>query len=201
MENFMTAEESLQIIRRSIANSRKNMKDASFYYILWGWALIFASITNYAVLKYYIQAEAYAGLWWKSLLVWAIFLILATLILQIKISRSSKKEKVVTHIDRFISILWLSAGVIMGLMVFLSFKVDSYPTPFILAITALATFVSGAIVRYKPLIYGGIVFLFASVLSIYVSGLEQLLIFAAAVALGYLLPGYLLKITKTDQDV
>ncbi|MDA3905931.1 MAG: hypothetical protein PF484_07635 [Bacteroidales bacterium] len=201
MENKMTIEESFKIIQKSIANSRKNMREASFYYLLWGWTLILASLTNYFVLRYYIQAEAYAGTWWKSLLAWTIFLVSAAIILRIKNSRSTKREKVVTHIDRFISILWLGSGIIMGLMVFLSFKVNSYPTPFILAITALATFVSGAIVRYKPLIFGSIIFLAASIISIYVSGLEQLLVFAAAVALGYLFPGYLLKVIKTDEDV
>ncbi len=197
----MTIEESLQIIQKSISNSRKNMRDGSFYYLLWGWSLILASLSNYAVLRYYIQAEAYAGLWWKSMLVWIIFLGIAALIQFMQIARSSEKEKVITHLDRYITILWLSAGVIMALMVFLSFKVNSYPTPFILGITALATFVSGAMVRYKPLMIGGFIFLLASIISIYFGGLEQLIVFAIAMALGYLIPGYLLRTIKIDENV
>lgn len=201
MEKTMTPEESLQIIQKSISNSRKNMREASFYYILWGWALILASIANYAMLKYYIQNESYAGLWWKSCIIWLVFVTIAMVIQRVKITRSNGGDKVITHLDRYITTLWLSSGGIMVLMVFLAFKVDSYPVPFILGITALATFVSGMMVKYIPLIVGGLIFLASAILSMYIGGLEQLLVFAGAMILGYLIPGYLLRTIKNGNDV
>lgn len=201
MEKIMTPEESLQVIQKTISNSRRNMREGSFYYVLWGWALILASLANYAMLKYYIQKEIYTGLWWKSFLVWMIFLVIGTVIQRIRIARTPGRDKVITHLDRYITILWLTSGAIMGLMVFLAYMVDSYPVPFILGITALATFVSGMMVRYIPLIIGGFVFLIASVIAIYIGGLEQLLIFAGAMVLGYLVPGYMLRTIKNGNDV
>lgn len=201
MKNTMTPEESLQIIQKTISNSRRNMREGSFYYILWGWMLILASLSNYAVLRYYIIKEAYASLWWKSLLIWIIYVAIAMLIQYVQNNRSLQREKVFSHLDRYIATLWLTSGVIMALMVFFAFKVDSYPVPFILGITALATFVSGMMVRYTPLIVGGIVFLIAAVIAIYIGGLEQLLVFAGAMILGYLIPGYMLRTIKNGNDV
>jgi hypothetical protein len=31
-------------------------------------------------------------------------------------SRASKKERVVTHLDRYITIVWVTAGLLMGLI-------------------------------------------------------------------------------------
>ncbi len=201
MKDTMTPEESLQIIQKTISNSRKNMREGSFYYLLWGWGLILASLSNYAVLRYYITKEAYASLWWKSLLTWMIYIGIAMIIQYVHTTRASRKEKVFTHLDRYITTLWLSSGAIMALMVFFAFKVDSYPVPFILGITALATFVSGMMVRYTPLIVGGVIFLISAILAMYVGGLEQLLVFAGAMILGYLIPGYMLRTIKNGSDV
>ena len=201
MEKTMTPEESLQIIRKTISNSRKNMREARFYYVLWGWAFILASLCNYAMLKYYIQRESYGALWWKSLIIWVVFVAIAMVIQRIKVTRKPVGGKVVTHLDQYITILWLSAGVIMALMVFFAFKVDSYPVPFILGIVALATFVSGMMVKYTPLVVGGIIFLVSAVLAIYLGGLEQLLVFAGAMVLGYLIPGYMLRTINNGDDV
>ena len=54
MEKTLTPEESLRIIQRSISNSRRNMREGSFYYLLWGWSLILASLANYFLIRYLI---------------------------------------------------------------------------------------------------------------------------------------------------
>lgn len=59
MEKTLTPEESIQIIQRSISNSRKNMREGSFYYLLWGWALILASLANYFLIRRLITLERY----------------------------------------------------------------------------------------------------------------------------------------------
>ena len=47
MEKNLTPEESLQIIRKFVVYSRRNLREGSFYYLLWGWALILAGLANY----------------------------------------------------------------------------------------------------------------------------------------------------------
>ena len=201
MEKTMTPEESLQIIQKSIVHSRENMREGSHFYILWGWALILGALSNYVLIRYLISQQAFEGIWWKSLLTWLVFVGTAFIIQLVMTSRFQRKKMVKTHLSRYISTLWLSAGIVMALMVFFAIKLDTYPTALILAITAIPTFVSGNMVRYIPQMVGGAIFLIASVIALHVNGTDQLLVFAGAVLLGYLVPGYILRYTKNGDDV
>ena len=201
MEQTLTPEESLQIIQKSILNSRKNMRDGSFFYLLWGWTLILSSLTNYFLINYLIKIEQYEGIWIKSLLTWLAFVTVAMVIQFTKISRASKVERVKTHLDRYIMIIWMAAGILMTLMVFLSSMVDSTPTPFILGVTAMAAGVTGLMVKFRPVFLGAIVFFIAAVVASFLNGTDQLLVFAAAIALGYLIPGYILRKIKSENNV
>ena len=126
----------------------------------------------------------------------------AAMIIQfIVMSRSGKGERVKTHLDRYITIVWVSAGLLITLMVFLSIKVETYPTPFILGVTAMATAVSGLMIRFRPLVIGSFVFLVAAVLATFLRGTDQLLFFSAAMVLGYLIPGYILRYSKNGNYV
>jgi hypothetical protein len=201
MEKTLTPEESLRIIQKSISISRKNMREGSFYYLLWGWALILASLANYFLIRYLIGQERYDDIMLMSLLAWGVFIIVAMIIQFVYQSRVSKRERVVTHLDRYITIVWITAGLLMGLMAFLSLKLDSYPTPFILGVTAMATAVSGLMLRFRPLVIGAVIFLAAAVISSFMRGTDQLLVFAVAMALGYLIPGYIIRSLKNGDSV
>lgn len=201
MEKTLTPEESLRIIQKSISNSRKNMREGSFYYLLWGWALILASLANYFLIRYLIGQERYDDIMLMSLLAWGVFIIAAMIIQFVYQSRVSKRERVVTHLDRYITIVWITAGLLMGLMAFLSLKLDAYPTPFILGVTAMATAVSGLMLRFRPLVIGAVIFLAAAVISSFMRGTDQLLVFAVAMALGYLIPGYIIRSLKNGDSV
>ncbi len=197
----MTPEESLQIIQKSILTSRKNMKEGSFYYLLWGWILLISSLLCYFVLRYLIMNEMYEGMYWKSLLCWVVPITTGVLIKMIFTRRRNREEKVRTHIDRYLTMLWYAAAITFILLVIISYFTDVYPTPFILAGVGLVTFVSGFMIRFNPLMIGGLVFSAAGIVAAFAPGLTQLLIFAIALVPGYLLPGYLLKISKNGNHV
>ena len=48
---------------------------------------------------------------------------------------------------------------------------------------------------------GALVFLAAAVISSFLSGTDQLLIFAVAMLLGYLIPGYIIRSLKNSENV
>ena len=177
------------------------MKDGSFYYLLWGWVLLIASLLCYFVLRYLIVNEIYEGMYWKSMLCWVVPIVGGLIIGKIIKMRKRKNEIVRTHIDRYLAILWTAAGFTFVIMVFICYLLDVYPTPFILVGVGLVTFVSGFMVRFNPLMIGGIIFSAAGIVSAFTPGLAQLLIFAAALVPGYLVPGYLLKVTKNGSNV
>lgn len=195
-EKLMTPEESIQFIRKSILNSRKNLKENGFYYLLWGWLLTFASLTNYFLIRYLHAKEMYEQIFIASSIAWAIFVAVGFVIVFIYKGKTGKKDIMVTHLDRVLTTIWLSAGVIFALIVLFCYHYESYPTPYILAITGMATFISGVMIRFTPLIGGGILFGVVSIISIFVPALSQLLVVAISLILGFLIPGYLLKTTK-----
>jgi hypothetical protein len=195
-EKTMTPEESLQFIKKTILNSRRNLKENGFYYLLWGWLLTFASLTNYFLIRYLHAKEMYEQIFITSTIVWGIFVAVGFIIVFIYISKTGKKYAIITHLDRIITTLWLTAGVVFVLIILFCYRYESYPTPYILAITGMTTFISGMMIRYTPLIGGGILFAVVSVISIFVPALSQLLLVAISLVLGFLIPGYLLKTSK-----
>jgi len=195
-EKTMTPEESLQIIQKSISTSRKNMKSGSFYYLLWGWVLLLSSLLCYFVIRYLIRNEIYDYMYVKSLLCWLVPIGAGFAIQFIRKGRQRNKQLVRTHIDRYLTILWSAAGITFILMLVICYMQDVFPTPFILAGVGLVTFVSGTVIRFSPLMIGGLVFAASAVVAAYTTGLGQLLVFAVAILPGYLLPGYLLRISK-----
>jgi len=195
-EKTMTPEESIQFIRKSITNSRKNLKENGFYYLFWGWLLTFASVTNYFLIRYLHAKELYKQIFIASSIAWAIFVAVGFIIIFIYKNKTGGRNLIITHLDRVLTTLWLTAGVVFVLIILFCYYDESYPTPYILAITGMATFISGIVIRFNPLIVGGILFGVISVISIFVPGLSQLLLVAISLVLGFLIPGYLLKTSK-----
>ena len=67
------------------------------------------------------------------------------------------------------------------------------PIPAILMITGMATFTTGMTLKFKPLVAGGIIFWVLTVVCFFVSPLDQLLVEAVGILLGYIIPGILLQ--------
>lgn len=47
MENQLDEQLSLKIIAEAIENTKSNFKDNGFFYLLWGWLVLFASLLEY----------------------------------------------------------------------------------------------------------------------------------------------------------
>ena len=65
--------------------------------------------------------------------------------------------------------------------------------PFFILFYGLGTFVSGRVLKFRPLVIGGIFNWALAIISVYVHFDYQLLIAAAAILTSYIIPGYLLR--------
>ncbi|MBS1625448.1 MAG: hypothetical protein JST83_15585, partial [Bacteroidetes bacterium] len=69
-------------------------------------------------------------------------------------------------------------------------------------ITGLVTFASGLMLRFRPMIAGGIVFFALTIACLWVQPVDQLLLEALGVLLGYIIPGIILRrLYKSQSDV
>lgn len=180
----LSHEESLTVIQNMIDMAKNKINETGFHFMLWGMLVILASLTQYLMITY-DRVEHSNWVW----------LIMSAIGVPIALIYEYKRKKVVqttTKFDRIYGFLWLGFGITLAVTIFVSISFQVNPIAFILSLVGLATFVSGAIYRFKPLVAGAIIFWFAAILCTQFERLDQLLINAAAIFAGYIIPGILL---------
>ncbi|MDZ4823442.1 MAG: hypothetical protein SH856_08285 [Flavobacteriales bacterium] len=192
-EKNMGHEESLRLIERTIASARNKFADDGFHFLLWGVLVILASLACYwlAMINYE-----------KNYLPWLIMPAIGAPLAIIYEIRKSKTASVRTSLDTYYHAVWMGFGVTLFAVIFFSVRHNLSPISFILAVTGLATFVSGRIFRFGPLTCGGFVFWIAAFIATFIDEGSQLLLNAGATLLGYIIPGTMLwKKAKEERHV
>ena len=183
----ISAQQSLDLIQTMIKQAQGNMLNNSFYFILWGWVVVFAYAGMYTLNKFTDYEHPYI-VWLIAIPAWIITFIYG--------SRQGRKAGKTTHLDRVNMWLWISFGLtILPFIVFIQ-KIDFNINPVILIITASPTLLAGIMLKFRPLILGGISFYVFGIVCFMVNPIDQFLIGAVAITCGYLIPGYLLKATR-----
>ena len=188
-ENF-SPEQSLQLIGTMVNKARNRYSENGHLYLLWGWAVFACCIVQFILLNV-IHFEQHYLVWFSMWLV---------LIYQFfYLRKQHKKIRVKAYTDEIIAAVWISFIVLMFLFGFLFGKLMGseyyrYLNPAYLALYGMPTVISGSILRFRPLIVGGVTCWVLSILSPFVAYEYQLLLLAAAVVAGWIIPGYLLRI-------
>lgn len=195
-KNNLTPEESFTIISKAIANFKMNYKESAKVFLLWGWVLTISSFSNFIILKILHSQEAYNLMGLYSLGNWLVFGLIGFTI-QFFILRKIKKEKVVySYLDGYIKNLWIVAASSFFIAIVLCIKLEIAPPPIMLLIGGIATTTSGLLIKFRPMVIGGMSFFIFSIATTFVSNEYIALIVGVAIICGYLIPGYLLKSAK-----
>lgn len=182
-QSKLSNEESLRIITRMIQTAKGNIKGNSFHFLLWGWVVTFGNLGHFYLMEFTDFAYPYA-VWLITIPTWIVSLLYGY--------RQSSKERVKTYSDFLIMWTWLAFTFSIVILIF-SGKFDALLTPIILLFAGIPTFMTGLILKFKPLIYGGSSFWIFSVIAFSVEPSYSLLVSAVAIIVGYLIPGYILK--------
>lgn len=184
-EKQMTHEESLELIQSMINTARNKVADDGFHLILWGILVIICCLLNYFLL--YAGYEKVAGLPW-------LFMPVVGVPIGIIYERRFRAGGGVrTVVDTNIKYLWWSYGFALFLVITYSVNIQVSPVPYILMITGMVTFASGLMLRFRPMMAGGVVFFLLTLACIWVRPVDQLLLEALGVLLGYIIPGIILR--------
>jgi hypothetical protein len=184
-EKNLSAQESLEIIQQMIMKTKSSLSDNSRYFLLWGWLSIFASIGDYLIIKFCFTNYHF--------LIWFMLPLIG---IPISIYYSKKyNERVNSHLSDFISILWTGFGITSLIIFGLIFINYNFPIlQIFLLFIGFCIFVTGRVIKFTPLTVGAIFcWICAIVCSFTYNMPEQLLIYAASIIVGYLIPGYILK--------
>jgi hypothetical protein len=191
-EKEISPEESLMLIQSMIGKARQRYTDNSIFFLLWGWIVLIASLMHYYLAIYTTYEDPYIG--WSLTFVGAI----ASAIIGAK---KGKKRIVKNYADKLYGWLWLSLGIAMFTVIFNGNAVDWNTTPFILLFAGVGTTVSGVMMNFKPLQFGGIAFWVLTIIAFQQTPDVQMLLLAIGVAVGYLIPGYIMRSNSKKHGV
>lgn len=192
-EKEFTPEESISLIRDMISKTKDSVADDSFYFLLWGW-LVFSCCIGAFVLKVLLHYPHHYYVWW--------LIPLGGVASWIYGSRQAKKQRVKSFVEESLDHLWIAVGLAFFALVIINIiSGTSWQTAFTyyILLYAIGTFVTGRLLRFKPLVYGSLVNFVLAVLSIRYSYDYQLLICATALLFSYIIPGHLLRLRYQKQ--
>jgi hypothetical protein len=193
-EKQMTPEESLNLIGEVISNTRNNLKTDSFFFLLWGWLIIGASLIETLILWNAGRMNEWGNVGLQSALDWFGLVIIGWIIQFFYIKKQYVKRGYKTFFGKVISYLWIISGCTIFLMVYLAMVRHESPEPYILAAISIPTVITGVMIRFRPLIIGGVLFILFAILAVNVqTDYIRSAVTALALICGYLVPGYLLR--------
>ncbi|MBP1669512.1 MAG: hypothetical protein H6Q21_1878 [Bacteroidetes bacterium] len=194
MENSekFNEESALKVISAMIEAARSDVRDNHFFYLLWGFLVLGASLLEYCLITFAKYPHHYIG--------WPVLMGAGMIVSLVYATRKYRRSDSSTYVGGFFKYFFLAWSI--SLLLLLGFIIpgeNQLVQPIILAMYALATFVSGGILRFKPLIWGGIIAWAAAIASFFSPFPVQLLITAATVVIAYIIPGFLLKRRNGNQ--
>lgn len=182
-EKQMTAQESLELITSMIRQAKAGVRQKSFYFLLWGWVVALAYLGGYVLIEVGYD---------KPFLIWVITIpaMVASFVYGARVQRKSGPA---TQLEAIM--MWAWVAFVVTIVIFIAFghEVNYHLNALILIASAIPTFISGIVLRFRPMILGACVFWIAGIICFLLPYDSQLLVGAVAVTLGYLVPGYLLK--------
>lgn len=180
-EEKITPEQSLALISAVINQTKENIKSHSALFLLWGWVLTVASF-----LRFILQTQTSFKLYFLPFPVLGAVALIITLV-------KLRREKTETYLNSYLAKLWIILPFAFIAIVFVSVYQHIEPFPYTLILAAIVTSVSGLVMKFKPLVYGGVCFLIAAIVCVFVADEFKVLVHGIAIVAGYLVPGYMLK--------
>ena len=182
----MTGEQSLEIIQQMIAQAKTNITDSGFGWLLWGTMIFLTCVSTYIFID--IGSE-------NIFLGWNIFGLITVILLTYDIIKHKKKQ-VRTYVDDLLKLV--DIGFIICLFtIIISINVAVSPNSgfgFFLMIFAFLMLIKGGVVKSNSLMIGAVVN-WAGAIAIFINKefRYDMLIMAAAVLIGYIIPGLQLR--------
>ncbi|MEO6453196.1 MAG: hypothetical protein ABIN97_03950 [Ginsengibacter sp.] len=192
MEKELSPHDSLRIIHTMIEKTKQNISSQSHYFLLWGWGA-FIGFTGQYILKVYFKYPKHYYIWWIS----AVCLIINSFYAV----NYSKKKKVKTYIEENMGNLWTGLSICFVVITIIFSKTgwqNCYP--FFMMLYGTGTFISGKILRFSPLVIGGIGSFMLAAISVWFNNDSQMLFAAAAMLFSYIIPGHLLQMNYKTTD-
>lgn len=201
-EKQLSEKESLALITQMINKAKDSCHDTGIAAIMWGALIAICALVKLTELHfgYRLPFDIY-------------LLTVVAVIPQIFISIKSKKErKVKTYDDAFMDSLWLGFGITIFLMILITnvlfnamegykdpaghsavITMYEFISPLFLLLYGMPTFVTGVSMKFKPMIFGGILCWVCCIITIFTPVKIDLLLTAFSAVFAWLIPGIIME--------
>ena len=186
----LSNEESIRIITDMIGNAKKSItKAGSFYFLLWGFTCAIANFSQY-ILAEVVNFQ-------PSFITWLVVFpaIIATIIYSIK---QRNKSVIKSYFDKIYGQIWIAISVAIVCVLLFMNQIEYNHNAIILLLAGCGTYITGQMIRFKPLIFGGLSLFIAAFICFSISPSEQNIVAGIGIIIGYLIPGFLLKRQESE---
>jgi hypothetical protein len=184
----LTAQESLDIITAMIRQAKGNVQQSSFYFLLWGWTIVIANLGVYFLIRFTDVPNPF--------MMFAVTILAAIISAVYGFRQSNRMVTPPTILNNIYKWLWIGFGVNCFIFWIFGQQIGWQLNPVIITLCGVPTLISGIMLRFKPLILGGLTFWIFGSLIFLVDRETQFLLAALAMIVGYLVPGYMLRKSK-----
>jgi hypothetical protein len=185
-EKNLTGHESLNIISRMIQVARDDHRENGDGWLIWGWLLFVASVLS-ALLSHF-EMGRYIGWVWIIL---PVFGLVYNIFFHLK-----RRRKVNTYVQDLIDRIGTGFFIRLFAMIaagFLSGN-QNFSFGYFYILYAFWMYIHGSALHFKPLLIGAVINWVAAVAIFIITDFKyDMIVSAAAVAAGYLVPGYMLR--------
>ncbi|HLG03621.1 MAG TPA: hypothetical protein VI731_08505 [Bacteroidia bacterium] len=192
-EKPLTEHASLALIDQMIRRAQKGVADNGFYFLLWGWLVFIAAIACYIMVVIY-QTDL-------NWLPWAILMPVGGIASAVYGQRQEKTERAKSYTGSVLKYVNIACGVSLGIVLLFLSQLANWTIAYsmLMMIYGCWLFISGGVMRFRPLIIGGIINWCCAVVGLLLlidrssPHYEIILLLAFAVLAGYIIPGHLLN--------
>jgi hypothetical protein len=202
VEHF-NEQESLKLITEMINKTKQSFHETGFGPIMWGSVIAICSLVTFCSIQFDFTLPF--DIW---------LLTLVALIPQIIYSiNESKRKTVKTYNDIAMDYTWIAFGISMFLLSFTiniiafdlkdsipnymqvrgNFRFLNHTTALHLMVYGIPTFITGGIMKFKPMLYGGMLCWVLAIISNFTPLKTDMLLMALAVIVAWLVPGLFLN--------
>jgi len=180
-----TAEKRIEFIEEMINSAKGNISEGSIFYLIWGWSVLTAALSNYILLNHIEYEFNWIG--------WPILMTLAAILSLIVGYKKGNSKNTSSYLEKLMGYLWLSFVITLFVFLFgMSVLGHEAIYPIIMALYGLGTFASGGMLQFKPLMIGGISSWVCAIIAFQVGFSDQLILISVAIVTSYIIPGHLL---------
>jgi hypothetical protein len=189
-DNNLSPQQSLELIESMINRAKDKFAEDGTMYLVWGWCVFICSLAQF-VLLHFLQYRYHYIVWLAMIPVFIYQFIVE--------NKKHNKQRVATYTGHILAFVWITFAIVILL---LGFLVGFLTTPeyyshiihILLAVYGMPVFLSGIILRFRPLVAGGICCWVLCIISTFITMYDyQFLLIPLCMLLAWIIPGYLLK--------